>query len=48
MDFGRDVLFCYAYDGGLLNMPIVKQKRKYSKPHWLPATLSLFEAGTAK
>lgn len=28
--------FVYAIDGGGLNLPIVKSKRKYLKPHWLP------------
>ena len=31
----------YVMDGGWLELPIVKQDRKYKKPHWLPVTYSL-------
>lgn len=33
-----DVLI-YVMDGGLLKMPIAKQKRNYKEMHWLPTTI---------
>jgi hypothetical protein len=31
----------YLADGGGLKLPLVKEDRKYSKPHWLPMTLDV-------
>jgi hypothetical protein len=30
----------YMIDGSTLNMPVVKSKRYYKKPHWLPCVFN--------
>jgi len=31
----------YFIDGLVPNLPVLKQARKYKKPHWLPVTINL-------
>jgi len=37
----------YAIDGGMLGLPIVKQARRYKKPHWVPMVFNLRKTNTS-